>query len=443
MQVTVQDINPVKKLLCVELPADVVNVEFDAAYKKIKKTAKVKGFRPGKVPQTVLESMFKKNVCDDVKSKLVQDTLFEAVTKADLAVIGEPIINPPELDERGPFKYEVLFEVKPKISDLDFTGLTIQKNIYTPTPEEADEQIKKHQQDLVTHEPITEERPVKEGDIVAIDYEVFKDGKPFEDVPKAEDTQIKIGEGQISPEIDSQLVEAKPGDYKEIQVSFPENHLNPSIAGLEIDFHITIKSILKEILPPLDDEFAKKVGKVDTLDALKDKIFNNLQEGYRKRTEHEMNEQIFESLLSQVEFQTPDVMVDYEIESMLAEAGMAFSQSGLPEEQLQKLKETFADRFRETAVKQVERHLILDKIINQEKVALSEEELEDGFKQISESNLMSIEDIKKFYEENKDKLELYKHTLLEQKAIKLILDQNTIEEIAVEKPEQPEEEINI
>ena len=443
MQVTVQDINPVKKLLCVELPADVVNAEFDTAYKKIKKTAKVKGFRPGKIPQTVLENMFKKNVCDDVKAKLVQDTLFDAVTKVDLAVIGEPIINPPELDGRGPFKYEVLLEVKPEISDLDFKGLTIQKNIYTPTPEEADEQIKKHQQDLITHEPVTEERPVKEGDIIAIDYEVFKDGKPFEEIPRAEDTQIKIGEGQISPEIDSQLVEAKPGDYKEIKVSFPEDHPNPSIAGTKIDFHITVKNILKEILPPMDDEFAKKVGKVDTMDELKSKIFNNLQEGYHKRTEHEVNEQIFEALLSQVKFQAPDVMVDYEIEAMLAEAGMAFSQSGLPEEQLQKLKETFADKFRETAVKQVERHLVLDKIITQEKVALSEEELENGFKQISESNLMSIEDIKKFYDENKDKLELYKHTLLEQKAIKLILDQSTIEEIAVEETEPPKEEINI
>ena len=439
MQVAVENISPVKKLISVELPEAVVAVEFDNAYNALKKKAKVKGFRPGKVPRKVLENMFKKDVCNDVKTKLIQDTLFAAVTKAELLVIGQPIINPPELDEKGPFKYEVIFEVKPKIPDVNLKGFTIKKRKYNPTEEEVDNQLKKHQQDLIEAEPLTDDRPAEKGDVLSIVYEVFKNGKPFTDFPKSDDMKIKIGEEMIAKEIDSQLIGTKPGDNKEIFVSFPETHINPAIAGEGFDFHITVNGIFKEILPDIDDAFAKKVGNVDTVDELKTKIFNNLLEGYAKRTVHEMNEQIFEALLAQVEFEVPDIMVEYEVEGMLAEAGMKFSQSGLPEEQIQKMKETFAARFRETAAKQTERHLILEKVIAQEKINLSKEDLDNGFQEIAETNMIKLEQVQKFYDENKEQLELFKNTLLEKKAITHILDQSIIEDAPVENQENTEE----
>jgi len=122
MQVTVEDINSVKKKLHIEIPNDVVVKELDQAYKNLKKTAKIKGYRPGKTPRSVLERLFKKDVHSDVSYKLLQDSLINAIKEKDLKVIGTPKIDPPGLDAKEPYKYDATVEVQPEIDELDFKG---------------------------------------------------------------------------------------------------------------------------------------------------------------------------------------------------------------------------------------------------------------------------------------------------------------------------------
>ena len=162
MHVTVEDVSGVKKTLHIEIPQEEVVRELDSAYSQLKKTAKIKGFRPGKAPRSVLERMFKKDVHADVSSKLIKESFIDALKKTDLKVIGNPELDPPDLKANEDYKYDATVEVKPDIKDIDFKGLKLKKNRYTVNDAEIELQLKALQKNLTRHKPIAEERPARE-----------------------------------------------------------------------------------------------------------------------------------------------------------------------------------------------------------------------------------------------------------------------------------------
>ena len=432
MQVTVEDISSVKKILHIEVPEKIVIRELDNAYKNLKKNAKVKGFRPGKAPRSVLERLYKKDVHGDVSSKLLQDSFVEALKETELNIIGNPKIEPPQLEEKGPYKYDATVEVKPEIDDIDFKGLTLKKALYQVTDEEMEAQLKLLQKNMTQQIPITEDRPVQENDSVMIDYEGFKDGMPFPETQKTKNFTMKIGAGAISKTLDEELIGMKPGENREITVNFPEDHFNDKLANHEITFHVTLHEIREEILPEIDDEFAKKLGQYETLDDLKNAITKNLNEGYQKRVEQELNEQIYKDLIERTEFELPDSMVDYELNNIIDEIEKTLTYYNKTMEEQGLTKEMLVEEHRETAEKKVRRHLILGKIIDQENIELSDQELEDGFADMALAVNQPVEAIKNYYQQNQDNLDFFKHTLLEKQAIKLIIDSSNIEEVEPE-----------
>ncbi|UCE53336.1 MAG: trigger factor [Desulfobacterales bacterium] len=432
MQVTVEDVSSVKKTLHIEIPEDEVARELNNTYNTLKKTAKIKGFRPGKVPRSVLERMFGKNVHADVSSKLIQNSFLDAIKQANLKVVGTPQVDPPELDPKGPYKYDATVEITPEIEDIYYQDLKLKRTNYQMSDDEVDAQLKALQKNLAQHQKISQERPVRQDDIVLIDYEGFKDGKPFAETGKTENYTLKIGAGAISKDFDNQLIGMKPGDTKEINATFPEDFFNKALANNEITFQVTLNEIRQELLPEIDDEFAKKVGQYETLDELKNVLEDNLKQGYAKRVEQELNEQIFSALISKTDFEAPDALVDMELEGIIEEAERSFAHRNTSMKELGLSREEIAEKYRDTALKQVKRYLILSKLIDQENLTLSDEEVENGLKEMSENFGHSLADIKNYYGEHKDKLELFKHTLLEKKAINLIIDNSKIEEVEPE-----------
>ena len=441
MQVTIEHLNSVKKKLHIEIPNDVVVQELDKAYKNLKKTAKIKGYRPGKTPRSVLERLFKKDVHSDVSSKLLQESLINAIKENDLKVIGTPKIDSPGLDAKKPYKYDATVEVQPEINGLDFKGLKLKKNLYRVSDEEMSAQLKMLQKNLAQQKTVEEVRPVQKGDFALIDYEGFKDGKPFAETQKTENFTLKIGNGQIFKEFDEQLIGMNPDETKEINIHFPEDYLNKKLANLDITFHVKLNGIREEVLPEINDEFAKDLGKYKTLDQLKNAISDNLQEGYKKRTEQELNEQIFTALIAKKDFEVPDMLVDYELNSIIAEVERSFAYNNTSMEAMGLSKEKLSEKYRETAAKQVKRHLILNKLIEQEKLTLSDEEIDNGFKEMSKAFNKPLEEISNFYKQNKENLELFKNTLLEKKSIKLIVENSIIENVEPE-AEQKKDEAN-
>lgn len=429
MQVTVEDVSSVKKILHIEVPAEQVLRELDNAYNHLKKTAKVKGFRPGKTPRSVLERLFKKDVHGDVSSKLLQDSFVEALKETDLSIVGNPQIDPPQLEEKSPYKYDATVEVKPVIEDIDFKGLNLKKALYRVTDEEMEAQLKLLQKNMTQLNPISEERAVQENDSVLIDYEGFEDGKPFSETQKTENFTMKIGAGAISKTLDEELIGMKPGEEKEITVNFPEDYFNDKLANHEITFHVILHEIREEILPEIDDEFAKKLGSYETLNDLKNAITDNLNEGYQKRVEQELNEQIYKALIEKTEFELPESMVDYELNNIIDEIEKTLTYYNKSMEEQGLTKEMLAEKHRETAEKKVRRHLILEKIMDQEDLELSDQELEDGFAEMARAVNQPVEAIKSYYQQNQNNLDFFKHTLLEKQVIKLIIKSSNIEEV--------------
>ena len=433
MPFKVEDISSVKKTLYIEIPQEEVVQELDKAYNQLKKSAKIKGFRPGKVPRAVLERMFKKDVHADVSSRLIQNSFFDAIKQTELKIVGNPELDPPELAADSAYKYEATVEISPDIDDIDFKGLKLERTLYAPGDDEVDVQLKALQKGMVQHEKVAEDRPAQEDDFVLIDLEGLHAGEPVPEFAKSENFSLQIGKAVVSEEFDKQINGMKTGESKNFTVKFDKDFPNEKLAGLDVTFEVVLNEIRQEILPPINDSLAKKAGPYKTLDELKTVILDNIKQGYDKRTEQELNEQIFKELLARTSFEVPDVMVEMELQGIVEEAERSFAYRNTSLEDMGLSKETITEKYRDTAVSQVKRHLVLGKIIDQEKLSVDDEEVENGLKEMSENFNQPLEGIRQFYDQNKDKLELFKHTLLEKKAIKLILDSGSVKDV---KPDQ-------
>lgn len=434
MKVRVEDQSTVKKVLHIEMPQDDVVRELDSAYNQLKKTAKIKGFRPGKVPRTVLERMYRKDVNADVASKLIQNGFVEALKETNLKVVGSPKVDPPDLNEKSDYSFVAEVEVHPEIPDIDFKGLTLNKTKYTVSDEEIDLQLSMLRKNLAQRKPIADQRPARTGDIVVIDYEGFKDGVVHEDTKKTENFTTQIGEGQVVKDLDDGLVGMQAGEEKEIQVQFPEDYFSKALAGQNLTFKVKLNEIREEILPDLDDALAKSVSdRFDSLESLKKQIGENLSSGYAKRVEQELNEQVFQQLLEKIVFEVPDTLIDAELEHIVNDAEQKFAQNNRKLEDVGLSREKLAEQYRETAEKQVRRHMILGKLMDQEKLSLTDEELDKGFQEMADNYGQPVEHLKQYYEMNKDGLSFFKHTLLEKKALALIIENGTVSEVEPEK----------
>lgn len=438
MQVNVEDVSTVKKILHFELPNEKLAEALNEAYAELKKNAKVKGFRPGKAPRSVLERIYKKDVHEDVSKRLVQEAFIEGLKDLELNILGAPQIEPPEIDPQSPFQFDATVEVKPEIDDIDFKGIKLDKTVYKVTDDMIEAQLTMLQKNLAKKEPITESRPIQKGDFALIDYEGFKDGESHAATPLTENHLFELGKSTIIEAFDDQLVGMTAGEEKEVTVTFPGDYYNKDLANLDITYKVTLKEIQKEILPELNDDLAKGLGNYETLDAVKLTIQDNLVQGYDKRTEQELNEQIFQTLLEKTDFEVPDVMINFELQQIISEAERSFQYHNMSFEDAGISKERLEEKYRDTAEKQARRHLILSQIVDQESMALSDEELDDGLKEMAAAYQQPFEELKKYMMTQNEQLAYLKESLLEKKAIKLILENSDINEKEAE--ETPKDE---
>jgi trigger factor len=430
MKVTVEDRSSVKKVLHIEVPQDVVARELDKAYGELKKNAKIKGFRPGKAPRSVLESMYRKDVHADVSSKLIQDAFLEAVREKELKIIGPPEVEPPALKDKSAYAFDAVVEVRPEIPDINAKGFSLTRSMYQVSEDEIDLQLNMLQRNLAKQNKIEEDRPLGDGDVAVIDYEGFKEGQPHEATQKTENFVVKLGDGRVVKDLEAGLLGMKAGDEKEINVNFPDDYFSKELAGTAIQFKVKLNEIREETLPPLDDDLARGISdQFESLDALKAKIRENLQNGYDKRIEQELNEQIFTQLLDQAQFEVPDSMIASELEHILKDAEQSFSQSNRSFEDVGLTRDSMAEKYRPVAEKQVRRHFILSKIIDQENLTLTDEELESGMQEMAASFKQPVEQLKAYYSQDQDSMAFFKHTLLEKKVLKMIMDNSEIKEV--------------
>ena len=429
MKFTVEDISAVKKILHIEIPQNEVVKEIESAYRELNKNAKIKGFRPGKVPRSVLDRLYKKDVYEDVKSRLINNSFAEAIGNSGLNPLRQPEIAPQELSAETDYCYIATIEISPEIPNIDFKGITLKKSLYKPVDGQIEAQLEMLQKNLSERKPVESQRASQEGDYVILDYEGFKDGNPHPDLQKTENFTLKIGMSKISQDFDAQIVGMMPGDDKEFSIKFPEDYTNTSLAGQEVTFHVNMHEIREEILPEINDDFAKRLGSFNTIEDVKTAIKKNLQQGYDKRADQEINEQIFSALIEKTPFETPDTLIDLELAGIIREIEQSFEYQQIDMKTRGVTRESLATSYRDTAEKQVRRHLILGKIISQEKLTLSDSDLDKALQDMAITYGRPVAEIKSHYDKHPSDLDLFKHTLLEKQAIELIIGSNTIQEI--------------
>ncbi|WP_300457711.1 trigger factor [Desulfobacula sp.] len=432
MQVKIEDKSSVKKVLSFEIPKEDITKELDKAYNELKKKADVKGFRKGKIPRKVLENRFSKDVHAEVAPRLIQEAFMDAIKNHDLNIVGGPQMDPPELDPDKAYAFDISVEVKPELDDIEFQGIALEKTKYEISDGEIESQIFMIQKTMAKKQTVQEERPVKESDFVLIDYEGFFNGEPFEAAPKVENFVMGIGQGTLPKEFSEKLIGAIPVQDLEIEVPYADDYHDEHLKGKTLVYKVALKEIQEEILPELNDDLVKDLGKFETLDDVRASIRENLEKGYAQRIKHELSEQVFQNLLDKYTFEVPDALIEGELNGIIMEAEQAYSANNTTLEEAGLSSDMLRSQYRDVAEKQARRHLILDKIISQETLELTDEELEKGFEEMAFGMNMPVDAVKSFFNRDPKQLEYYKHGQLEKKAIDLIIEKGSITDVEPE-----------
>ena len=430
MQVKIEDLSSVKKVISFEIPKEDVVKELNKAYNELKKSADVKGFRKGKIPRKVLENRYSKDVHADVAPRLIQEAFIGAIDEHKLDIVGPPQMDPPELDPQNDYAFDITVEVKPVLDYIDFQGIELTQTKYEISDHEVESQIAMIQKTMAQKKTITEERPVKEGDFVLIDYEGFLNDEPFDQTPKIENYVLGIGKTALPKEFSEKLTGAIPVQDLEVEVPYGDDYYDEHLKAKTIVYKVTLKEIQEEILPELNDDLAKGLGgQYKTLDEVRASIRDNLEKGYAQRIKHELSEQVFVSLLGKAEFEVPEAMVEAELNGITMEAEQAYSANNTTLEEAGLSKDIIRTQYRDVAEKQARRHLILDKIITQEELELTEEELEKSFEEMAQGMNASVDAIKNYFKMDSKQLGYYKQTQLEKKAVDIIIEKGNITEV--------------
>ncbi|MFB3886820.1 MAG: trigger factor [Thermodesulfobacteriota bacterium] len=424
MNVNVEELSSIKKKVNVEIPGDEVTKEVDSFYRDLGKKAKIKGFRPGKVPRGILERHFKDYVKAEVMQKLIQETYPAALSETNLHPVSDPTIDPGTLESGKSFQYSATVEVKPGIQLGEYLGLDIEGKKEEVKDEEVEERLKGLQNLHANLKTIPEGRPVQNGDFVIVDYEGRMEGKPLEE-GKAVDMTVEVGSGRFIPALEEKLVGLKLEEEKEIEVSFPEDYGYKKWAGKTVSFHVKIKEIKEKILPALDDEFAKDLGDYASLEELRDKLKQEVEREKKLTSERQLKDQIVDQLLQKNPFEIPDSLVEEQTKALVSDTKLRLAAQGVKIEALGVSEEKLHEDYREAAAKQVRTFLILEKIADQEGVAVTDEEVENRLKEIAERSRQTLDVVKRYYEKQGLVPEV-KGGILNEKVLNLLLEKANV-----------------
>jgi trigger factor len=437
VKVEIENLSQVKRKLKIEVPSAQVTQEVDRAYRELGKRAKVKGFRPGKVPRSVLEMYYRKDVDHDVSETLVRRSLGEALKDNSLEAVNLSWPEPaPPVVAGEDYCYSVELEVTPEFTAEDYLGLKLAAPEVMVTDDEVDSRLEEIRQGNALLKPPAEDRGIKAGDFVVLDYQGFFAGEPVEGA-KAEATYIEVGSGKFNPDFESNLVGLKAGAEARFAVSLPDDFANPLIAGKVIDFAVKVQEVKEKVVADLDDAFAKNLGgNFQTVADLRTAVREDIIKGKERERQAYLENQVADQLLARHQFEVPPSLVAQEQENMLRDQMDRFRQQGFNPEGMDSAK--MLEVMQPMAERRVRVRLVLSRIADQEGLAVDEAEMDAALARIAVNNRRDVLEIKKFYEEH-DLLPTLRRTLLDDKTMKLVLDKAEISAAAPEAAAPAEE----
>ena len=409
--------------LTIEVSAEDLDKAMEKAYQKQKSRISLPGFRKGKAPRKMIESMYGKGVfMEDAVNSLVPQEYTKALGECDLEIVSQPEINVTQMEPGKALIFTADVAVKPEVTLGDYKGVEVPKSEIAVTDEEVDAEVKK-EQDKNARTVAVEDRAAANGDITTIDFEGFVDGVAF-DGGKGTDYALTLGSGTFIPGFEDQLVGANAGDHVEVKVTFPEEYQAKELAGKEAVFQCDVKKIETKEVTELDDEFAKDVSEFDTLAEYKEDVKKKLTEKKEKEARTAKENAAVDKAIENAQMDIPELMTKTECRQMMDDFSRRMQQQGLSMEQYFQFTGQSMDKMMEDmkpqALKRIQTRLVLEKVAEAENIQPSEEEITEEIQKMADAYKMEADKIREAIGESG--LEQMKKDMAVQKAVTVIAD---------------------
>ncbi len=424
--VSTTETSSVIRTLEVEVDAKRVRKAFDRAYRDLGRRVRVRGFRPGKAPRSVLEKLYGAAVAEEMKQTLVSETLPEAVDQSGVVPVSEPSIDAEALAEDAPFRYRASVEVKPEISLPELAGLPARRPAVEVGVEDVEEELQglRERRAPLLDEP--EGTAAAPGHTLVIDYSGTIDGQPF-DGGSAEGAILELGTGRFIPGFEEQLEGATAGEDREIRVSFPEDYGAAHLAGKEALFAAHVVRLQRRDLPELDDAFAKELGEFETMEDLRKRIRADLLEAREHGAKAELRRTLMDALIERTAFEVPPGMLERRLEQRLAMARQQLG-SAFPEDELNQRLIEWRERWRPGAERDVREMLLLEAVAREVGCEVEDSEVEERIEQMARDQGIDPARMRQAYGE-RGMLDALRAQMVEDKALEFLVSEAKVEEM--------------
>ena len=397
MNVKTEDLGKNSFKLTIEVEAEKFADAYNQAYQKNKNKIQLQGFRKGKAPLALIEKVYGPSVFyEDAADIAINDTYADAAEQSGLEIVSRPEIDLVKIEKGSEFIYTAVVAVKPEVKLGTYKGVEVEKHEAEVTDAEVDAEIEKYR-DQNARSITIEDQPVQDKDIIKLDYEGSVDGVPFEG-GKAENAELVIGSHTFIDNFEEQLIGMNIGDEKEINVTFPEQYHAENLKGKAAVFKCKINAITRKELPEADDEFAQEISEFDTLAEFKEDIKKKLLESKEKELKQAKEDEVLAKVIETSEMDIPDAMVENEARQMVEDFAQRLQYQGMPFEQYLKYSgmtaQQFVDQSKPQALKRVQARLVLEAIVDAEKIETSAEEVDQEFSAMAEQYKMEKDKIK-------------------------------------------------
>jgi trigger factor len=423
MSVQVENLDKNMAKLTIEVSAEEFDNAVEKVYLKQKNRINIPGFRKGKAPRKMIEKMYGAGIFyEDAANSIIPDAYEDAAKESGLEIVSQPDISVTQIEAGKPFIFAAKVAVKPEVTLGDYKGIEVGKVITEVTEEDLQAELDKirEQQSRVVS---VEDKAAENGDIVVIDFEGFQDGVAFEG-GKGEDYPLTLGSHSFIDTFEDQLIGKKAGDEAEVNVTFPEEYQEESLAGKPATFQVKVKEVKVKELPELDDDFAQDVSEFDTLEEYKEDVKKQLLERREKTARDAKEDAVIEKIIENAQMEIPEAMVRTQMNQMANDFAQRIQSQGISMEQYFQFtgldNAKFGEQIRPQALKRIQSRLVLEAIAKAENIEVSEDELNKEIENMAATYQMETDKVREMIgDEYKESMKL---DIAVQKAIDLVVE---------------------
>jgi trigger factor len=374
----------------IEVPADEITRNYQTVTKRYKKMARIPGFRAGKVPESLIRGRFAEQIRQDVMEAVLPEHFRTAIAERQLKPISQPQVTKIDLEEGKPLRFKAAFEVLPDISIDGYQDVKVEKPSADLTDAEADAELARIRDSRSTMEPVTEERPLADGDFAQISFtgDVQPAEGEAESAPQqpisGQDVVVEVGGPNTLDTFNAALRGATVGQQLKFEVSYPPDFAERQLAGKRVAYDLEVKGIKKKIEPELNDDFAKELGQYESLEDFKQQLRDHLARDKQRRVQAETTNRLLDALVARYEFPVPESLVQQQIDARLDRGLRVLAAQGMRTEDMRNLDfDRLRAAQRPSATAEVKGSMLLDRIADAENISVPEEEVENELQAVS------------------------------------------------------------